>query len=256
MRIRARCRCAPPSPPGGGERWCCWVGRRWQGGMRLIGGMGADLTATLALVSPFSSDAIYFVRKLVTATLLSRGRGWLCGGGLEVSLVVGGVPLVPGQWTPPGLKVGCRRWCHGVVGGISLPSPPISGATARCSHQNHRPPTRWHTGTAHCHGCRSSSSLVGLRPLPELQATLYRGRPYCEVCVCEPGPLPFSLDPFFSALFSSHTLRPPRIFSLSVPPVPISFSPVLLYPVTAQFFGTPRGRSSEKASPLPVHCRV
>lgn len=178
---------------------------------------------------------------------------------VELSLVVGGAPLVPGQWTPPGLEVGCRRWCHGVVGGISLPSPPISGATARCSHQQTvEPPTRWHTGTQHTATAAGAIlSLVGLRPLPELRPTLYRGRSYCVVCVCEPGPLPFSLDPFFSLLSSPPTrfLLLSSLF-LSVPPVPLSFSPVLLYLVTAQLFGTPRGRSIEKASPLPVHCRA
>lgn len=105
---------------------------------------------------------------------------------VELSLVVGGAPLVPGQWTPPGLEVGCRRWCHGVVGGISLPSPPISGAIARCSHQQTvEPPTRWHTGTQHTATAAGAIlSLVGLRPLPELRPTLYRGRSYCVVCVC------------------------------------------------------------------------
>lgn len=167
-----------------------------------------------------------------------------------------------GSWTvdtprPRGGVPPMVSWC----GGWHL-SPVASDHRSDCpllSPTNRRTPHQVaHGHTAHCHGCRSYS--FSRWPTTSTRAaTYFVPGPFllCGVCVCEPGPLPFSLDPFFSLLSS-----PPTRFlllsslSLSVPPVPLSFSPVLLYPVTAQLFGTPRGRSTEKASPLPVHCRA
>jgi hypothetical protein len=169
--------------------------------------------------------------------------------------------------TPPGLEVGCRRWCH--VWWVA--SPVASDLRSDCFLPSNPPPG----GTrAHCHhtGClHAADSPWGLDLLQEFcfsrwpatstrAATCSELGPFllCVWCVCT-GPLPFSLDPFF--FLCSFFLPPTRFLLLSspflsVPPAPRSPSPVLLYPVTAQFFGTPRGRSTEKASPLPVHCRA
>lgn len=140
-----------------------------------------------------------------------------------------------------------------------LPSPPISGATARCSHQTIEPPqlAHGHSKLPRLQEALLLSLAYDLYPSCDLLCT--GAVPYCVVCVCKPGPSPFLLDPFFlCSLLLPHAsclVLLPSLF-LSVPPVPLSFSPVLLYPVAAQLFGTPRGRSTEKASPLPVHCRA
>lgn len=143
------------------------------------------------------------------------------------------------RWTPPGLEVGCRRWCH--CGGWHLPSPPISGATVSLHRTPEPPPggTRAHYHHTGC-CCRSSPFLVGRLPLPELRPTLYWGRSYCVVCACVADRYRFRWTLFFSCSLFLPPTRFLLLFSpfLSVAPAPRSPFPVLLYPVTAQFFGT------------------
>ena len=132
----------------------------------------------------------------------------------------GGVLLVPEH---PQKKVGCQRWCHGVVGGIShrLRSQKQPGSVPLIKRS--RPPLALvHWQDCHTHwlrraadstltSCRSSLSLFGLQPLPELGAASY-----CAV----PGRF---VGPFFFLCSSSAPTHFLLTSSLSLSVRPVSF---------------------------------
>lgn len=188
-------------------------------------------------------------------------RGWLCGGGLGLSSLLS---LAGPLWFLDSGHPPASRW--GAADGVMMWW--VASLSRRLRSQERLPvaltnkPSNPPPG-----GTRAHSTLPRLQELFFLSLA-YDLYPSCDLlctgavpivwCVCvNRGRYHFHWTLFFSLLSSPPTrfLFLSSLF-LSVPPVPLSFFPVLLYPVTAQLFGTPRGRSTEKASPLPVHCRA
>lgn len=128
---------------------------------------GGDLTATLD-VSPF------FYENLSLPPQSMMEVGFVAVGSRSLSSLAGSLWFLDGGHPP------ASRW--GAADGVMVASPVASDLRSDCPllSPNHRTPTRWHTATA----AGSFPSLVGLRPLPELRPTLYRGRSLlCGVCV-------------------------------------------------------------------------
>lgn len=155
---------------------------------------GGDLTATLD-VSPF------FYENLSLPPQSMMEVGFVAVGSRSLSSLAGSLWFLDGGHPP------ASRW--GAADGVMVASPVASDLRSDCPllSPNHRTPTRWHTGTAHCHGCRKLS--FSRWPTTSTRAaTYFVPGPFPIVwCVCvNRGRHRFCWTLFFSALFSSHTL--------------------------------------------------